>query len=122
MPALLHVETHWSASKAVGLNSLGSSLPSPQSRSVNVFTPKWAKQVNSISCQASCCLVGVTWAALRKASRGTSADAVAESTAQVKQIQTIASCFAMTMLLGGTLRQNFDISTIWPSLSVRYSP
>ena len=63
MPAPLTASTHWSASSSVGLKSFGSSVPSPHSRSVKVFMPKWTKAWNSSSCQATCRGYGTTRAA-----------------------------------------------------------
>src|ERR1039458_544791 len=39
--------THWSASSAVGLKMDGSSRPVPHSTPLNVFGPKWMKNVRS---------------------------------------------------------------------------
>src|ERR1019366_6989709 len=52
MPAAFAAATHWCASRSVGLNSLGSSCPSPHSRSVKVFMLKWTNAEISSRCQA----------------------------------------------------------------------
>jgi len=53
MPAALKACTHCRASKSIGLKRAGDSLPSPHSRSVNVFMPKCANAMNSRACQSS---------------------------------------------------------------------
>ena len=60
MPADLAARTHWRASSSVGLNCAGFSVPSPHSRSVKVFMPKWMKAEISSRCQAICRGVGRT--------------------------------------------------------------
>jgi hypothetical protein len=63
-PAALAARTHCRQSSWVGLNSFSSSLPSPHSRSVNVFIPKWTKAETSSRCHAICRGVGRTSTAL----------------------------------------------------------
>ena len=57
-PPALAARAHCMASSALGLKIAGNSLPSPQSRSVKVFTPKWAKSASSSRCQCSWAGVG----------------------------------------------------------------
>src|ERR1700748_3764857 len=53
-PATFAVRVHCLASSADGLKIDGDSVPSPHSRSVNVFTPKWRNSASSSRCHASC--------------------------------------------------------------------
>src|SRR5207247_2798594 len=54
MPAALNADTMALGSKSGGLNTFGSSSPSPPSLSVKVFTVKWRKPQVSSACHRSC--------------------------------------------------------------------
>src|SRR3984957_2986873 len=60
MPADLAALIHCSGSRLEGLKTAGSAVPSPHSRSMNVFGPKWISAPISRSCQATCCGLGFT--------------------------------------------------------------
>ena len=52
-PASRATRAHCRGSKRSGRKMAGSSVPSPHSRSVKVFTPKWRKSASSSCCQRS---------------------------------------------------------------------
>lgn len=58
---------HCSGSNCVGAKTFGPAVPSPHSRSRNVFVPKWMMTLNSRSCHSICRGDGLTsekfWAA-----------------------------------------------------------
>ncbi len=83
MPAASTASTHCPASKSDGSKSFGSSVPSPHSRSVNVFMPKWTKAWNSRACQRSCRSDGTTRAAFAASPAGVSVGRI--STAPVPE-------------------------------------
>src|SRR5206468_4032946 len=84
-PALFAASTHCSGLKDEGLNTDGSAVPSPHSRSMNEFGPKWISTPNSRSCHITCFGDGLT--SLKFCSPADAANATAANTASVHLIE-----------------------------------